>query len=350
MDVTGLWIHGMGLAGPLGDTAAATAVAVRAGISRRRSGALVNRAGEPMTISPVPEEALPPLAPELAGREGRYARLLRLATWALREAAAGLPEGMAVPLLLAGPEEHPRLRFDPGPQLFADLQVQSGVAVQAELSGVVAPGRAGALLALAEAHALAGEAATPWVLVGGVDSLIDAELLAVLERDRRVLAAGARDGFAPGEGAAFLLLSRERDLGGSRARARIRLPGVGSEEGHMYARAPHRGDGLATAIEAATRTCAPGAIRTVYAGLNGEHYGTREWQVAAVRNGHAFAGDVAVVHPVDCLGDPGAALGATLLVLAAGALQRGYHGGPALVWAASDGPQRAAAVVDVGGS
>ncbi|MBL9103072.1 MAG: hypothetical protein JNL82_19155 [Myxococcales bacterium] len=346
MQTTGLWIHGMGLVSPLGDTARATAAAVRAGISRRMRGSQVDAEGEALVVAPVPEAALPPLVAAVG--EPRRARLVRLATWALREAAAGLSEGEAVPLLLAAPEGHPRAPALDLAGVFAELAAQSGVAL-ATNSRLVAPGRAGALLGLADAYAMTEDPAAPLVLLGGVDSLLDPELLKLFERDRRTLAAGARDGFAAGEGAAFLLLSRRRVVGGSRASLLVNLPGAGHEDGHMYARAPHRGDGLAAAVADATRGCARGSIRTVYAGLNGEHYGAREWQVAALRSSEAFAGDAAVEHPGDCLGDPGAAFGPMLVVLAAVALANRVCAGPALVWAASDGPQRAAVVVGAAG-
>lgn len=340
-----LWLHGFGLTSPLGDSARATASAVRAGISRRTRSDQRTRQGEPMIVSLVPDHALPPLHPALTDRPARHRRLLALATHALREAAAGLGDDADVPLLLALPEPHPAVPAAPHDHDFlADLATQTGVRLHPR-SRLAAPGRAGPLLALVDALALAEDPATLAVLVGGVDSYLDRDLLAALDRDRRVLAAGRRDGFAPGEGAGFLLLSRHRHLGAARSDLFLTAPGVGDEPGHHHSREPHRGDGLSAAVAGATRDCEPATITGVYAGLNGEHHGGREWQVAAVRNSAAFAARPDLVHPADCLGDPGAAMAPTLLALAAVALQRGHRRGPLLVWSADDGPARGAVVI-----
>jgi len=341
-----LWIHGIGLTTPLGERPAAVAAAVRAGLSRRSEGAVLNHNGDPMIVSRVPDEALPPLIDALADRPPQRRRLLRLATHALQQAVAALPDPPELPLLLALPEGHPALPpFDPGP-LLADLRAQTGVPLDPRRSALTYRGRAGALAALADADVRLREPACPLVLVGGLDSYLDPELLAALDRDRRVHAVGMRDAFAPGEGAAFLLLSRQQLLPTARARILVSPPGLGHEPGHRHAAAPHLGDGLADALRAALHARPDASVHTVHAGLNGEHFGAREWSVAALRNRSTFADDLQIEHPADCLGDPGAAMGPTLVALVAVGLERAYCRGPALVWCAADGPQRAAVVIE----
>lgn len=343
---TGLWLHGIGLTTPLGDRPAAVAAAVRAGLSGRCESEQHNRRGDPMIVAQVPDDALPPLAAGLAARPPRHRRLLRLATSALQQSVAGFVDVPELPLLLTLPESHPRIRhFDPGP-LLADLRAQTGVPLAASLSSLDYRGRAGGLAALADAHTRLRDPRVPWVLVGGLDSYLDAELLSALDSDHRVHAAGIRDGFAPGEGAAFLLLARHPRLLDSQARVHIAAPGLGHEYGHRYSDAAPLGDGLADALRHALGALPPAAIHTIYAGLNGEHDGAREWGVAALRNRRPFADDLRLDHPADCLGDPGAAMAPTLLALLAAGLERGYCAPKALVWCASDGPQRGAVVVD----
>lgn len=341
-----LWIHGLGVTSPLGDTAATTAAAVRAGVSRRRESAFLNHRGDPMITAQIPDAALPALAPALADRPPRHRRLLRIATHALREATRDLADTSRVPLLLALPEPLPGSDSPFDASLLVDLQIQAGLALRTDLGALAPPGRAGALAALPAAAALLRDPAVPFVLVGGVDSYIDADLLARLDGERRVTAVGVRDGFAPGEGAAFVLLARERELPGSRARAALGPAGLGHEPGHRHSGVPHRGDGLADAVREALRGRAAGSVRSVHAGLNGEHEGARAWGVAAVRSSDGFAPDLRVLHPADCLGDPGAAMAPTAIALAAIDLERGDLAGPVLIWCACDGPLRAAAVLD----
>lgn len=349
MPPSGMWIHGVGLTTPLGERPAAVAAAVRAGISRRSESAFLNHNGDPMVVSQVPDAALPPLAGPLADRPALHRRLLRLATHALQQAVAHVlssndpPE---IPLLLALPEFHPKLPpFAPG-SLLADLRTQCEVPLALAHSAATHRGRAGALAALVDAHARKHDPRAPFVLVGGLDSSIDPELLAALDHDRRVQAVGVRNGFAPGEGAAFLLLSHRQTLPGSRARILVSRPALGHEAGHRHGDAPLLGDGLADAVREAVQGRPPASIQTVYAGLNGEQDGAREWGVAALRNREALADDHSLEHPASGLGDPGAAMSATLLALLATGLERGYCGGPALVWCANDGPLRAAAIVE----
>ena len=95
---------------------------------------------------------------------------------------------------------------------------------------------------------------------------------------------------------------------------------------------------------------APGTspkVRTVYAGLNGESLGAKEWGVALRRNAKYFDEALAIFHPAECIGDAGAALGPIMVACAAIGLGRGYRKGPCLVWATSDGPARAAVLLDV---
>ncbi len=346
MPPSGMWIHGLGLMTPLGERPAAVAAAVRAGLSRRGESPCLNHNGDPMVVSQVPDDALLPLAAALADRPAAHRRLLRLATRALQQAIAHLPDPPEIPLLLALPESHPKLPpFAPG-SLLADLRIQCEVPLALTSSALTYSGRAGALAALADAFARPHDPRSPFVLVGGLDSSLDPELLAALDHDRRVMAVGVRNGFAPGEGAAFLLLSQRQILPGSRARIHVSRPALGHEPGHRHGDAPLQGDGLADALREALRGRPAASIRSVYAGLNGEQDGAREWGVAALRNREALADDLQLEHPASSLGDPGAAMAATWLALIATGLERGYCGGPALVWCANDGPLRAAAIVE----
>ena len=84
--------------------------------------------------------------------------------------------------------------------------------------------------------------------------------------------------------------------------------------------------------------------------LNGERPRGLEWAVAATRSFGDLSGDEEVWHPADCYGDPGAAAGVLDLVWASMAFHRRYAPRPqAVVWGASDGGLRAAAVLEPSG-
>lgn len=341
----GAWVVGVGLVTAVGDSAAQTATSVRAGISRYRESAVRNARGAPMTLALLPDEALPPLATPLAavaGLTSRQRRMLRLAAPALREALAAAPPGSPPPLFLAGPEPLEG-RPPPADEAFLDLlHIQARGAFAREGSSVFPSGRAGGFQALAAAlEALAR--GTPSALVGGVDTFLDLYLLGTLDREGRVLAEGVLDGFCPGEGAGFLLLSPEPAPGA----AFLHPPGLAAEPGHRYAQEPYRGDGLAQAIALALAPVEGRPVPTVFGSLNGESLGAREWGVSVLRNRAGLAPDFRFEHPADCFGDVGAAFAPTLAGLAALGLARGYRRGPALVWCSSEHELRGAACVSV---
>ncbi|MDC0717876.1 beta-ketoacyl synthase N-terminal-like domain-containing protein [Nannocystis bainbridge] len=332
----------------MGLKAAATAAAVRAGISRQRESSFWNSKGEPMIVAFLEDEHLPPLAPELARNRRlsrRHQRMLRLATRALREAVSPVARVDTIPLLLVGPEPYAAEEAAIGAEFLMQLRVQTNVTFSREHSSTAFQGRAGGIAVLEHASRLLHEQGQPYVLVGGVDSHVDPELLGLLDRAGRVHACGVTDGFVPGEGAGFLLLSAQRRTPESVGIAHVAAPGLGEERGHRRSEEPHLGDGLADAVRAAVAGAPDASISSVFCSLNGESFGAKEWGVAAIRSSSAFRDGLHLRHPADCFGDLGAASGPVLLGLAAVELMRGDSPGSSLVWCASEGAPRAAVVV-----
>ena len=122
---------------------------------------------------------------------------------------------------------------------------------------------------------------------------------------------------------------------------------VGFEEGHLFSEAPYRGEGLAATVDALVGA-APTQLdrpRCIFSSMNGEYYWAKEWGVAAVRCRDYIDSEARFEHPADCFGDMGAGCGPGMIALAAIGMQKGYLPGPALVYGASDGGERAAALV-----
>jgi 3-oxoacyl-[acyl-carrier-protein] synthase-1 len=226
------------------------------------------------------------------------------------------------------------------------LANQAGVALDGLGSGLFPCGRAAALLALEAGVRCLNERKAEAVVVGGVDSFFDGRLLRELDRDKRILGARSSDGFIPGEGAGFILLTRQTGASDSSRTAAILGIGSARDAGHRSAPQPARGEGLAGAIEVMrSGSRLPTPIANIYASLNGESFGAKEWGVASLRHRDLFTSTSELHHPADCYGDTGAATGALLMALATTALERGDRNGPALVWASSDGPDRACVVL-----
>jgi 3-oxoacyl-[acyl-carrier-protein] synthase-1 len=356
----GAIIHRAGMTTAVGLGAAQTFTSVQAGVAGFTESSVLDARFQPFVMALLPEDALPPLVPAVEavpGLTSRQRRLLRLATPALGEALNGLAAaGLAgrVPLFLATPEQHPELA-DPVPAAFLEhLAAQlepAGVRFDLTRSRLVPGGRAGGLIAVAQALEFLASGGGDYALAGGVDSYLDLMLLATLDRERRIQSAQVMDGFIPGEGAGVVLLGRPQappPLADHAPLARVLAVGTDDEPGHRYSEEPYRGDGLAAAFAAVLAS--PGLLRepvaTIFAGLNGESFGAKEYGVASLRSHGELAPDAAVEHPADCCGDLGAALGPVMLGLAALGTQKQRVAVPALVWCASDGPRRAAALVD----
>ncbi len=332
---------------PIGASLAETAASARARLANLRDGPWHNRQGEPHVVGRVPDGVLPALADALqaAPISRREVQLLRMGHAALAEVLETLPDGVEVPLLLGLPEHHAMRPLDPA-GFMQRLVRQSGAPIDLARSVAVPRGRAAGLMALCQAGERIASGATGFVLVGGVDSFIEPWLLDTLESAGRVRSSVNGDGFSPAEGAAFLLLG---DPARRAAPPLAVLAGcaIGHEPGHLQSDAPYLGEGLAGAVGRLLAEAPPAApIACTYASFNGERYWAREFGVARVRNAGHFAQAMQMEHPAECCGDLGAAHGPLLACLAAHGLAGGYRPGPCLVYASSDGGDRAAALLE----
>lgn len=351
MSAQGVAIVSVGMISAVGIGAQQTASSVRAGISRFCETSIYDRRFQPFTMSLVPDECLPPLEQSLeetVGLTARQARMLRLASPALGEALAGVADVGQIPILVGTPEAFPN-RADPaGKKFLEQLATQSGLKFNLALSKMFPNGRAAGLLALREALARMQSGEHASVIVGGVDTYLDLYLLGTLDMEGRILAKGVMDGFVPGEGAAFLLLSTANKAA-SNKKPISWIAGVatGLEMGHRYSGEPYRGDGLASTMQElfAAIPSVKDNVQTVLASFNGENFWSKEWGVAYLRSKERFQENVRIEHPADCFGDPGAALGPLMLGLGAVGMQKGYLDGPCLVWCSSDRQERGAALI-----
>ena len=321
---------------------------VRAGLSRIGSSGVMDRDFQPISMGLVPEDALEPqLPPEVDSLPlpSRARRMLRLGAPALRSVLehAGEP-----PLrLFLG---LPQLKLEDAPWMKGFclyLAKAAGIALDVPSCRVVPAGRAAALVALELAMGALEQDPSRPVVVGGIDTYLDLKLLASLDAQGRILGPKISDGFIPGEGASFLVLTHPSIAVGEGVTVSIEAAASAQDPGHRSGSAPARGEGLAAAIER-LRSLLPDpglSVGSTFAGLNGESFDAKQWGVARTRHADFFSADSGMSHPADCFGDAGAALGALLLAIGARAIAGGERRGPALIWAASDGETRSCALL-----
>ncbi len=346
-----------GVCTPVGLSLPEAAASARGRVARLREIAWMDRRFEPFVVGSVPEAGLPPLAEPLTNLPLQYRedRMLRLAQVALEDLFSfdGGMTGLAIdadhplPLLLALPEHHTTLPIDPEAFL-RRLATQSGLPLDLPRSLAVPRGRAAGLMALRQAATWLHEGELPFLLVGGVDTLVDLYVLGTLDMEGRVRNEVNSDGFSPGEGAGFVLLCTQDTAAehGLEPLAVITGTAIGQEAGHLYSDEPYLGEGLAAVFaELLLNALPPEPIGCVYASFNGERLWAREYGVARVRCAAAFEPDNAVEHPAEVFGDLGAAHGVVMLALAAHGVFHGYRRAPCLVFASSDHADRAATLL-----
>jgi 3-oxoacyl-[acyl-carrier-protein] synthase I len=305
---------------------------------------MLDKVGEPMIVARDPT-----LDPALQGAE----RFTRLAGPALNEALAPLARRdislKLVQMLVGTPELRPGLPADIDDALdHLIASVTSGKTSQRTL--FQAGGNAAGLLTMKHARDILHAGKSRFCLAGGVDSYLTADSLEWMDEQGILKSSANRNGFPPGEGAGFCLLTT-----GATA-LEFRLPVLGWLEtlGSAREKSPIRtkticvGRGLSDAIQQAVAPLRlpEQRIDESICDLNGEPYRSEEFALTVLRTQKAFVDFSRFVTPADCWGDVGAASGPLFANLAVTAAHRGYAKGPrTMIWASSENGDRAAAVV-----
>ena len=345
-----LAVGGSGIVSPLGGDTEMTIAAVLAGLSAYKISSACNRNGYKMVTSPVPDETLSELKPELKSLKlsSREQRLIKLAAGALTQVFSQYEFVEPAPLFLAGPESLFASVKAITPKILSYIKVQSECEFNVSASRYLASGRAGFIEAIEMAFRYFSASGAPLALVGGVDSYLDPATLGALDNLGRVLAEDSQSAFAPGEGASILVLINPNATNGAKLTGKefyLCRPGFAQESGALMSDLPYRGDGLALAIRQALDKASPTLINRVLSAANGEVYFSKEYGVSVIRNMSRFSGGFTHIHPADCLGDMGAAMGGTLVSLAM-KMNRNLSGpSQSLVYCSSDLVPRAAVCI-----
>ncbi|KYF68173.1 hypothetical protein BE11_36360 [Sorangium cellulosum] len=345
LPISDVVIVGVGARAPNGLTALQVAMSVRALKMDPRVSHLVDRHGEPMAMC-----RLPSVGDNVMGVD----RLVALGGPALTQAAfawlaAERRSGRTVrplPVLVALPS---RLRpgFDARlePHLLRGLEARSQVPVDHARSGLVFGCRGGGVEAfrLAIERLRAGEHEA--VVVGGVDSWFDPDALEWLDRELRLHSMKTENGFIPGEGAGFSLLTARRRATSLPRLGQILGAGVAPEPRPYGSDEPCLGQGITAAVRRAAAPVGARARRIpwVMTDVVNERHRIDEWTYAMARNHDAFTADVIHDQPLLKTGDLGAASAAVLLAISATRWQTGCAAADCvLLGVHSEGPERGA--------
>ena len=243
-----------GLVTSVGLTAPATCAALRAKLTNPSETRFIDSSGEWIIAHQV----------TLDKPWRGLTKLAKMAAMAIEEALAGIArkEWARIPLLLCVAEPDRPGRLDGlDDQLFLDIQTELDAQFSPQ-SAIVAHGRVGVAVAMAQARALLGQGKISRVLIAATDSLVSWPTLSHYEREDRLLTASNSNGFMPGEGAGALLVGAD---GGAAGELLCTGIGFAREAAHLDSGEPLRADGLSQASRQRSRTLGLRCTRWTFA-------------------------------------------------------------------------------------
>jgi 3-oxoacyl-[acyl-carrier-protein] synthase-1 len=306
-------VTGVGLSAP------ASCAAIRCAINNFTETRFMDNAGEWIIGSQVPLE-----------KPWRgLSKLVHMAVPAIRECLAqtGGARSETIALLLCVAEEsRPGRLANLNEQLFQAIETELGVRFHPG-SGTVPRGHTAGALALLEARRLLYEENLRYCIVAGADSLLVAATLDEFQRQNRLLTANNSNGFIPGEAACAILVGLPQQ---TKEKHLLCLGiGQGREEATLDSEKPLRANGLVQAFQAAFAESGTTIADIDYriTDANGEQYWFKEAALAVTRTLRTRKELFEIWHPVDCIGEVGAAIGPCALTVALAAARKNYAPG-----------------------
>lgn len=347
---TRAYIAGIGMVTPLGINFPMTAASVKASISGYSVSDYLADDGQPVTMSMVPDAFFDSVNPDIDEGDvfgAQYERVIKMAIVALKEAINSIKTDKPVPLILAFPEQQQEYGHTYPDSLKVNLLAQDDLPFTKEQTYGFYTGRSGGAEAVNMALRLLYDQGHEYVVLGASDSYYQCPRLFELKEKQRLLTRTNSDGFAPGEAAGFVVLTRNRGSALMHNGKSVVLyeSGVAEEKGHILSEVPYLGEALDWAISKALASSSLNSVDILYSSMNGERYWSKELGVTMMRSLRGTTDTFRIEHPSDCYGDIGTASAPVLMGLAVNDLFRSNAVNSCIIYSSSDGPGRAATVL-----
>ncbi len=254
-----------------------------------------------------------------------------------------------IPVLLGVSSQDRPFRFDGlDEQILGEIEHRLDFQLHSK-SQVIPRDHVSVVLGVHLAQQLINSGEASCCIVAAVDSLVQQDMVEYYMDKRRILTATNSNGFLPGEaGSAVLVVPA---TGNSNNDLEILGTGIAKENATIESENPLRGDGLTQAIGEAFKQSGL-TIQEMYyriTDLNGEHYKFKEMVFAMMRYERKPKPKLFDLwHPIEFIGDVGAAIGPIVLSVAFHACQKNYGVGPTVLCTfGNDDGERAALVVNL---
>lgn len=340
-----LCIVGIGSSTSIGLNSAATAAAVRAGISNfEEHPFMINQEGDPYVLA-----MLPSIDPTLRGSD----RYIALSTPAINETLEPLRQltqkKCELIAIVALPEVRPGLPGDLSENIINHIMAQSSKHYLIKDVKTALKGHALGLMALESAGKLLAAGKCEFCLVGGIESYIDPDTLDWVEDHEQLHIPSNAWGFIPGEAASFCLVcsTQVANKYNLPVKAQVVAVSTAQENNRIKTETVCIGEGLTQAVAGVvTELPENSKIDYTICDQNGEAYRSAEFGFMLCRLSEYFSDPSDYMAPADCWGDIGAASGPLFINLINAAAEKGYSKGPyTLLWASSEGGERSAALL-----
>lgn len=215
-------------------------------------------------------------------------------------------------------------------------------------SMVIPRDQVGLVYALAHVRRIVSDGFATNCIVAGVDSLLSQSIVDRYVEARRLHTATNSNGFIPGEAGAAIAVGVGAD-GGRSAQTKICGLGLAHESAGIETEKPLRAEGMTRAVQHALSNAGMSFDDIAYriCDANGEHYKFKEatllvGRLMRRRREQRFE----LWHPIDCLGEIGAAIGPVALAWAWHAAREAYApGSTVLCHFGNDDGERGAVVL-----
>lgn len=336
--MSNLAIKASGMVTAVGYTSPATCAAIRAGIRGVEESHLWDaESGTNLGAGKV-------FLPHWWDSISKLADLVAPAVQECVQAAASVP-GENIPIFL-GVSTPTRLArpVDLEQQILGELQERLGFRIHPR-SEVIARSQTSVAIGLQKAARCFSQEQLPYCVVAGVDSLIDQELANYYLRQRRLLTPKNSNGVVLGEAGSAVLVSRASAPGSG---LEVLGVGVGREKAPIESEEPLRGEGLIQAVGQALRDAGLAFDDLQYriSDLNGEHYKFKEMVFVMLRYERKVKPKLFDLwHPIEYVGEVGAAIGPIVMGVALHASQKAYGVGPSMLCTFSNDDGERVAIV-----
>lgn len=327
MSIKRVGILNAGLITAVGQTAAASCAAIRAGLSNPSESQFVDSEGGSIMVHSVD------LDRPWRGR----VKLVKMAAAAINDCLSSVPRLVtsSIPLLLCVAEIERPGRFEGlDDEILSEIQNELQFEFSSD-SEIVPYGRISVGLAMRRSREILAARRARHVLIAATDTLLTWPTLHVYDRADRLLTRQNSNGFIAGEGAGALLVGPPEE-------SPLVCSGLGfaTEAATVESELPLRGNGLTQAIRTSLTEaeCHLSDLDFRITDLGGEHYYFKEAALALGRALRSRKSEFQLWHPAECIGETGATSGLASVSVAFFAFLKRYALGQGVLIHASADP------------